>query len=203
VTQPKPVATAAEIQPPPKIEHIDIAAQLDRLEETILTNPRVPLTGKTIVNEEELLEQLDAIRLNLPASVQSAAEILHYREQIVHEAQNQARQIIAAAEREAYQIANELAIVDRAEQQARQILQTTMAECARREQESADEIERMQADSLADIKQMRQQILQECQEIQADADDYADGVLGKVEYQLSDILQVIQQGRLSLKAVES
>ncbi len=49
-----------------KVEALSVLAAIDRLEETILTSPRVPLTGKTIVDEEELLTQLDLIRSSLP-----------------------------------------------------------------------------------------------------------------------------------------
>ena len=37
----------------------DILVEIDRLEEAILASPRVPLTGKTVVNEEELLDRFD------------------------------------------------------------------------------------------------------------------------------------------------
>jgi hypothetical protein len=58
------------------LESPDIFRAIDRLEERILNSPRVPLTGKTMVDEEVLLEQIDAMRLSLPEVVTTAREIL-------------------------------------------------------------------------------------------------------------------------------
>jgi cell division septum initiation protein DivIVA len=177
------------------VESLDIFTAIDRLEETILSSPRVPLTGKTMVNEEELLEHLDLIRLSVPEIVATAQEILQYKHQIVKEAQQQVQQIVAEANQRAYQVANELGIVERSEQEAREIRQMAIVECEHLRQQTAIELERVRNHSIAEMEQMRQEILAECQQIQSGADEYADRVLHNMEYQLTDILQSIQRGR--------
>jgi vacuolar-type H+-ATPase subunit H len=177
-----------------------ILAAIDRLEEKILNSPRIPLTGKTMVNEEELLEQLDLIRLNLPEIVATAQEILKYKDRLIKEAQQQAQQILSEANQRAYQVANELGIIDRSEQEARQIRQMAIAECEQLRQQTAVEVERVHDRNVQEIERMRSQASIECQAIQAGADEYADQVLHNMEYQLTDILQAIQRGRQRLSS---
>jgi predicted GNAT family acetyltransferase len=189
------------IQVEPNSAELDspaIFAAIDRLEETILNSPRVPLTGKTMVDEEELLEQLDTIRLNLPEVVTTAKEILQYKEQIISETQQQVQQILAEANQRAYQVANELGIIDRSEQEADRMRQITISECEQLRQKTTLELERVRHHSLQEMERMRQQVTIECQEIQDGADEYADRILHNMEYQLTDVLQAIQRGRKRL-----
>lgn len=186
-------------QKQPQEKHADVLAQLDRLEEMILDHPRVPLTGKTMVNEEELIEQIDAIRFSIPEALKMARAIIDEKDRLLREAQQQAQQIIAAANQRAYQVANELGIIDRAEQEARQIRQMAIAEGEHLKQQTMAEVERLRTHTLAEIEQMRQEVIAECQEIQTGADEYADRVLHQIENQLNDMLQVIQRGRSRLK----
>ncbi|WP_309731463.1 hypothetical protein [Chamaesiphon sp. OTE_75_metabat_556] len=180
---------------PATFESLDVFAAIEGLETRILQSPRVPLTGKTMVNEEELLEQLDSIRLNLPEIVVTAQEIVNYREHLIQSAQQQAQQIIAEANQRAYQVANELGIIDRAEQEARQIEEIALAECDRLRQQTILEAQSLRDLNSQEMERLRARVTSECQQIQAGADEYADRVLHEMEDRLTDILQVIQRGR--------
>ncbi len=181
-----------------KIASPDIFAAINRLEETILNSPRVPLTGKTMVNEDELLEQLDTIRLRLPEIVATAQEIIQYRDRLIRETQQQVQQLLTEANQRAYQVANELGIIDRSEQEADRIRQMAIAECEQLRQQTIVEIERVRNHNIQEMERMRQQVTIECQEIQAGADEYADRILHNMEHQLTDVLQAIQRGRQRL-----
>jgi predicted GNAT family acetyltransferase len=183
---------------PVSVESPNVFAALDRLEETILNSPRVPLTGKTMVNEDDLLEQLDAIRLNLPDVVAMAQEILQYKEQIIKDAQQQVQQIVADANQRAYHVANELGIIERSEREANQLRQVAIAECEQLRQQAVAEVERVRHHNIQEMERMRQKTTLECQQIQDGADEYADRILHSMEHQLSDILQAIQRGRQKL-----
>ena len=186
--------------PPPKAISPSIFAAIDRLEEQILDSPRVPLTGKTMVNEEELLELIDTLRLSLPEVIATAQEIIHYKERIIKEAQQQVQQILAEANQRAYQVANELGIIDRAEQEARQLRHIALAECEQLRQQTSIEIDRLRSYHIQEIERMRENVMSECQHIQAGADEYADRVLHNLEDGLTDVLQTIQRGRQRLNA---
>ncbi len=177
----------------------DILAEIDRLEESILNSPRVPLTGKTVVNEEELLDHLDTVRASLPSALNTAREVLEYKHQIIQEAQQQAKEIIAEANRHAYQVVNELGIIDRAELEAMQIRQMTIAECEQIRQQTTIEVERIRNHNIQEMERTRELTIRDCQQIQAGADEYADSVLSGMECQLSDLVQSIQRGRQMLR----
>jgi cell division septum initiation protein DivIVA len=186
--------------PPAQVEVdcLPVLTAIEQLEDTILNSPRVPLTGKTIVNEEELLEQLDSIRANLPEIVDRAREILEYKDLLIREAQQQAQQMISEATQRAYQIANELGIIDRAEQEATRIRQITLSECEQLRQQTTIEMERVRNHNINEIERVRHQVMVECEDVQDGADAYADRILHDLEHQLSTTLQSIQQGRQRL-----
>lgn len=183
---------------PKNLDSSAVFAAIDRLEDRILNSPRVPLTGKTMVDEEELLEQLDTIRAQLPAVIATAQEICQYKDRLIREARQQVQQILAEANQRAYQVANELGIVDRAEQEADRIRQIALSECEQFRQQAILEVQRMSDRHRQDIERMRTQVELECQQTQDGADEYADRVLHDMEYQLTDILHAIQRGRQRL-----
>ncbi len=184
---------------PTTLESLDVFAAIECLEAKILKSPRVPLTGKTMVDEEELLEQLDSIRLNLPEIVVTAQEIVRYKEHLIQSAQQQVQQLLAQANQHAYQVANELGIIDRAEQEARQIRQIAIAECEQLRQQTIVEAQRLSDLNSQEMERLRARVTLECQQIQDGADEYADRVLREMEDRLSEIMQVIQRGRHRLQ----
>jgi cell division septum initiation protein DivIVA len=99
------------------------------LEELILASPRLPFTSKTLVDEDLLLDQLDAIRLNLPPAFRQAVDVLHQRRTLITDADRHAQDLIAAAEQQAAQILNETGILQKAEQMAQQLKAQTQADC--------------------------------------------------------------------------
>lgn len=177
---------------------VELLSEFSRLEELLLNSPRVPLTGKTMVGEDELLEQMDFIRSNLPLALQTAQEILQERDRILVVAEQQAQQRIAAAHQDAFQIANQLGIVDRAKTEAAQLRQIAHAECEQLRQQTLMELEQHRAQHLQEIELMRQQALQECHEIQQAADVYADRVLQNIEQQLNELQAQVRRGRQHL-----
>ena len=180
------------------LESAAVFAALERLEDRILNSPRVPLTGKTMVDEEELLQQIDRIREQLPEVIATAQEVLQYKDRLIREAQQQVQQILAEANQRAYQVANELGIIDRAEREAQQIRQLAISECEQLRQQTVLEVQRISDRHLQDLERMRAQVELECQQTQDGADEYAERVLHNMEYQLTDILHAIQRGRQRL-----
>jgi vacuolar-type H+-ATPase subunit H len=180
-----------------------ILIAIQQLEETILNSPHVPLTGKTMVREEELLEQLDLIRLSLPEVVATAQEIIAYKEQLISEAYQQVQQILADANQRAYQVTNELGIIERSEQEARQMRQVVIAECDQLKHQALLEAKVLRDRNLQELERLRNQVTVECEQIQDSADEYADGILQNMEKQLADILQSIQRGRQRLNQTEA
>ncbi|WP_240966585.1 hypothetical protein [Nodosilinea sp. P-1105] len=186
----------------PAISAIDIQQELNKLEEVILGSPRVPFSGRTLVDEDQLLDQLDAIRLNLPPAFRQAVQILQQRSRLMAEAERYAQDLIAAAEQQAAQILDEIGIVRQAEQMAQQIKNQAQQDCDSLRSQVMAEIEQMQVQSQREWDSLRQNALVEQKNIQQEADAYADTVLSQVEQQLSQMLRIIQNGRSHLQPAD-
>ncbi len=192
-------------------ERLELVQQVQRLEEMIiLDGVKLPLTGRKLVNEEQLLNQLTRLEQSIPGTVQSAEKILLRQEDMLTRANEYAQQVIKAAEQRAAQIADELRIVQQAEMEAQEIRQRTQQEANALRQQAQQETEAMRKQAVEDIQQMRRQAQQEleemkrtarteCQQIQIDADKYADRVLSEMERQFQQMQQVLNNGRQHLR----
>jgi len=182
-----------------RVGNLDIQRELDRLEEMILDSPRIPLSRRTLIDEEQLLEQLDLVRLSLPEAFHEADAIARQKEEILLQADQYAQETVASAEQQAAQILNEMGILRQAEMEAQQIRQRVQQECELAQEQTIAEIERMRRQAQKDLEDMQRMAIAECEEIQAGADEYADRVLKEMELQLNEMLRVIRNGRHQLQ----
>jgi cell division septum initiation protein DivIVA len=151
-----------------------------------------------LVNEGPILDQLDAIRINLPQAFAEAVEVIREKESILLQAEEYAQDIIEAAQQRAAEILNEMGIIRQAELEASQIRASVQQECEQIQQSTLSEIEQMRRRAYQEIEQLRRMALDECEDIQEGADDYADAVLSNIEQQLGDMLRIIRNGRQQL-----
>ena len=184
-------------------ERFNIQQELDRIEEIVLESPRVPGFGKTMVSEDELLDQLDVVRVNLPAAVQESVQIVQQREEILVEAEQYAQEIVAAAEKQAASILNEMSIIRQAEAQAAQLRSTTEQECEALRSQTLGEIEQLQSQARQEWEETRTRTVTAAKTIQEDADTYADQVLENMERQFMEMLHVLRNGRQKIQGGQS
>ncbi len=178
---------------------VDIQREINKMEEMILDSPRIPLSRRTLIDEDQLLYQLDLLRLALPTAFQEALEIIRRREQIVLDAERYAHDVIDAAQRQAAQILDETGLIHQAESEAAQIRQRIQEECEAVREQAIAEIELMRRQSQQDIEEFQKQVIAESTEIQQGADEYADRVLRDMERQMSEMIRVIRNGRHHLQ----
>lgn len=179
---------------------VDIQQELNRLEEMVLSSPHIPLTRRTIVDEEQLLDQLDFIRSHLPAVLSAAQAIVKQKQAILFQATQEAEEIIHLAQVQATQMVNQTTIIQQAELEARSLLQQVQQECITAQEENMVEIDLLRQQTQQEIERLRLDAIAEAQEIQNGADEYADAVLTNLEQQLKDMLRTIYNGRQQLKA---
>ena len=191
--QQQPVGKAAE-----PTAGFDIQDALNQIEEAVLDSPRLPVMGRTMINEDDLLDQLDAVRLNLPGAFQQAQQLLEQRNELLSEAEQYAQEIVTTAEKQAAIILNETTILRQAEQQAQQLRLQVEQECAALRSQTMMEIEQLQNQTRQECDELRKTSIAECHAIQTDADTYADQVLQRMETQFSEMLDVISNGRQQL-----
>jgi hypothetical protein len=189
--------------PPPESPNgngnLDILEELNRLETLILYGFRIPLTGRTLIDEDRLLEHLDFIRVSLPTIFQEAAVILQQKQEILLEAEEYAQQVIEVAQAKRAQILAENDIVRQAEQEAEQLRRQVQQECDAMMQATLAEIDHKRRSCEQELEEIRQTAISQAQVIENGADEYADHVLEGIEQDLKDMLRIITNGRQQLR----
>ncbi len=178
---------------------VDIQRELNRLEEIVLDSPRVPLSRRTLIDEEQLLEQLDLVRLSLPEAFHEAEIVVQHKDEILQQAEQYAQEIVMQAERRAAQIVNESGILRQAESEAQQLRQQVQQECELAKNQTLDEIAHLRRQAQAELEEIRHQAIVEGEAIQNGADGYADRVLSDLESQMGEMLRVIRNGKQQLQ----
>jgi cell division septum initiation protein DivIVA len=117
---------------------VDILYLLDQLEEVLGAGSRLPLTSRTLVDEQEILDILDQIRVAIPDEIKAARRLTQERDQMLSDAHAEAERILAAAEAEAAERVAEHVVVRTAEGRAADIEERALqqAEQVRREAEA-------------------------------------------------------------------
>ena len=108
---------------------ITVLDQLDQLEEIVLEGSRIPFSGGRLVNEQDAIEVMDALRESLPGQLQQAVGLIRQREEFIGQARQQADEIIAAGKREREQLINSAAIRQEAERQVGELRDQARQQC--------------------------------------------------------------------------
>jgi F0F1-type ATP synthase membrane subunit b/b' len=159
----------------------------------------LPFSRRTLVDEEQMIDQLDLVRDSLPRAFHQAQEILKQKQDIILQAEQYAQTLIEQAERRAAQILDETLIIQHAEREARQIRQQVQQECEAAQAKTLAEIEQLRRQAKQEVDALRKQAIAECTDMQRDADRYADRVLKSMEQQFAEMLRVIRNGRQQLQ----
>lgn len=192
--------TPPPVDPATGSQGVNIQQELNRVEEMVLASPNIPLTRRTLVDEERLLDQLDLVRVNLPVAFKEAEAIIQQKKEIILQAQLEAEQIVETAKIRAARILNETEILRQAQQEATLLQNQVQQECELALEQNQIEVEQARLQLSQELEQMRNKAISEAQEIQIGADTYADNALKGIEQQLHDMLQVIQNGRNQLRS---
>lgn len=98
---------------------------LEEIEEIVDTASGFPLTGKIMVDAQELLEIVREIRLELPDEIQQAQWIKNERERIIAEAKKEYEAVIADAKRQAEALVESDDITVKAKLRADELMRVT------------------------------------------------------------------------------
>lgn len=179
---------------------VDIQQELNHIEDIVLNSLRIPLTGRTLIDEDKLLEQLDFVRISLPIVFQEALEILAQKNEILLEAEEYGQQVVDVAQAKRAQILAESDIVRQAQREADQLRRQVQQDCEAMMQETMTEIERKRRACQQELEEMRQTAIAQAEEIEDGADKYADNVLGNIEQDIQEMLKIITNGRKQLNS---
>lgn len=98
---------------------------LEEIEEIVDTAAGFPLTGKIMVDSQELLEIVREIRAELPDEIQQAQWIKNERERIIAEAKTQYEAVIDDAQKQADTLVENNDITVKAKMRADELMQVT------------------------------------------------------------------------------
>lgn len=118
---------------------MEVYDRLDELAELVASARNVPLSsGGCVVNRQQVLDILDAIRANIPGDVEQAHAILDERLDVIEDGQREATRIVAEAKAEAARLIDENVLVMQARAQARQIVTEASEDADQMRAETAD-----------------------------------------------------------------
>ena len=101
---------------------MEVMRYIEDLKDLLEVSSTIPLTGKVMVDKEEVNELLNQIESQFPQDLAEAQSIRDRKDEIVNEANMQAKQIIQAAHVEAQKLVSEDEITLAAQEQAREIM---------------------------------------------------------------------------------
>ncbi len=111
---------------------MDLQYLIDRLETMVTGAKRMPITGKLMLDEQELADLIDQMRTVLPEEVRSARKVLRERDSIISESQQQADDILKTAHEQAEMLLDQQGLMAEAQARAKQYMEETEAEAQER-----------------------------------------------------------------------
>jgi cell division septum initiation protein DivIVA len=151
----------------------DVYTILDDLSDLVEAARAMPMSDKCVVNRNEVLDLLDAMRQMLPTAVQEAEELLADRVGVVEEGYREAERLIAEANSQAR------GLIEQATAQQAHLVSTHEITSA----------------ALAEADAIRQQAMAEAEQMRREVDQYVEDKFAAFEASLSKTLTAVQKGR--------
>ena len=107
---------------------MDIMEIIEIMEETIDKASSIPLTGKILLDKEEILDYIQEMRLSYPDEVKEAKWVKEERERIISEAETRADSMIKTAETKMLQMVDENEITKQAQEYANSLVEEAKAQ---------------------------------------------------------------------------
>ncbi len=101
---------------------MEILEIIDLMEESIDKSPTVPLSGKILVDKENLLDYIQEMRLVFPEEIKEANWVKEERQRILSEAETRAQTMVKNAEDKVRQMIDENEVTRQAVEQANQLV---------------------------------------------------------------------------------
>ena len=101
---------------------MDLLTLIDEVEDILEAGTSIPLTGRVLVDKNELLDIVKEIRIKLPDEIKQAAWIKEERQRIIDEAQKTASTMIEDAEKKLEELINNVEVFKIANERAEEIV---------------------------------------------------------------------------------
>lgn len=150
---------------------------LNRVENLVASAWHLPLTGKAVIDEEELVHLIEDLRRDLPQELEQAEKVIQERENIFNAARQEADDIVKQAKAQAEKLVDENDIVAK----ARQTAQMIVSEAQR------------QGDAYVE------QATQHATQLRESADNYTNQVLTQLQEHIVNIHRNVQEAGTKLE----
>ena len=150
---------------------------LNKIENLVASASHLPLTGKAVIDEDDLIHLVEDLRRDLPQELERAEEIMREKDNIVRTAQQEADNIVKQARTQAEQLVDENDIVVNAREKARLVLNQA-------QQQESEIMERTRQNS---------------RQLQDDADRYANQVFDQLIAHVTNTFQGVQAAQSGLE----
>ena len=115
---------------------MDILYLLDQLEEVLGGGSHLPLTSRTLVDEQEILDILDQIRVAIPDEIKAARRLTQDRDQVLADARAEADRLVKEADAHVAARVADHHLVRTAEARAAEIEERALEEADRMRRET-------------------------------------------------------------------
>ena len=109
---------------------MDIVQIISELEQEFVNSKNFLWSKKTLVNMDKCASLIAEIKANLPTAIQEATYVLSKKEQIMNNAQAEAKRTLAEAEYRAEQLVSSSEIFKKSEQAAQEMIDKANKKCA-------------------------------------------------------------------------
>ncbi|MDR1100794.1 MAG: ATPase [Clostridiales bacterium] len=139
---------------------MEVLDLIDSLEDAIDRGVKIPISGKCMLDRDELLDILQEIRLQLPDDLKQAKWVKDERQRILAEAQKEAAHIVKGAESKIVSMINEHEITKRSYEAAKNVEMTAR----KRTREIKNAMTQYVEDMLSEAEQVMENSLKTLQE---------------------------------------
>ncbi len=115
---------------------MDILHLVDRLEELLNQSRALWFTHNVVIDEEQMLDIIDQMRVAIPDEIKKAQQLLAQRDRILAQAQEEANRTIVIAREKSDQLVERDAIVQAAQSRADQVIEQARSEADRTRSEA-------------------------------------------------------------------
>jgi F0F1-type ATP synthase membrane subunit b/b' len=148
---------------------ITVLEQLDQLEDIVLDGSRIPFSGGRLVNEQDAIEMMDALREALPGQIAQAEDLIRQREGFIEKARVQAEEIVTQARREREQLIHAAAIRQEAERQVTEQREQARQQCEQMVLQARQQVAQTEQEHQARMAQFEQQFAGRRQQLEQEA----------------------------------
>ncbi|NLJ74677.1 MAG: ATPase [Firmicutes bacterium] len=137
------------------MNRMNLVLLIDQLEDLVEKAPEIPITGRILLDADELFGLIDRIRESIPEEVKRAEAVSIEKERVISEGQQKAERMVAQAEEYAAKLVRNSEIHRQAEEEGKRILE----EAAHRARQIEQGAEKYASSVLNDLQQALEKTL--------------------------------------------